>query len=88
MKTMSNYTLEICQPADHPRYLAALGLCLGVPFVLSPLVGWLVDLTSFEAVFLGGAILIVIGGLVSLSLHEPRQHYTGEMTMLPSVPED
>jgi MFS family permease len=88
MKTMSNYTLEICQPADHPRYLAALGLCFGLPFVLSPLVGWLIDLTSFEAVFLGGALLIIAGGIFSFGLHEPRQHYTGEMTVLPSVPED
>lgn len=88
MKTMSNYTLEICQPADHSRYLAALGLCLGIPFVLSPLVGWLIDLLDFEPVFLGGAILIIAGGVISFGLHEPREHYTGEMTVLPAVPED
>ncbi|MCC7083464.1 MAG: MFS transporter [Pirellulales bacterium] len=88
MKTLSNYTLEICGPADHPRYLAALGLSLGLPFVLSPLVGWLIDATSFEVVFLGGAILIVAGGVVSFGLHEPRDSCAGELTVLPGVPED
>lgn len=73
MRTTQNYTLEICRVADHPRYLGTLGFCLAIPFCLSPLVGWSIDLVGFEPVFLGGAMLMVAGGLVTFRLVEPRR---------------
>ncbi|MBX3411505.1 MAG: MFS transporter [Pirellulales bacterium] len=72
MRTTQNYTLEICRAVDHPRYLGTLGFCLAVPFSMSPLVGWAVDLFGFERVFLGGAAMLVLGGLVTFRLVEPR----------------
>jgi hypothetical protein len=71
-RTLANYALEISLPEDHPRYLSTLNLCLAVPFLFSPLVGFLADVTSFEAVFLGCACLILLGGVWSFRLIEPR----------------
>jgi MFS family permease len=72
LKTTVNYTLEIAPRSEHPRYLSALSLCLAVPFVLSPVVGWLIDATSFELVMLTGAALIALCGASTFLLHEPR----------------
>ena len=72
MKSLHNYTLEIAPPEDHPRYLSTLGIALAVPFVCSPLVGWLIDVVGFEAVFLAGGGLMIAGGLMTFRLPEPR----------------
>ncbi|MEX0939343.1 MAG: MFS transporter [Pirellulales bacterium] len=80
IKTITNYTLEICEPQDHPRYVSTLGFCLALPIVLfSPLVGALISLTSFELVFCAGAGLIALGGLMSFGLSEPRHHVAGSL---------
>lgn len=85
LKTMMGYTLEIAPRHEHPRYLSTLSLCLAVPFCLSPLAGWLVDVTSFEAVFLVGAVLIAAGGLMTFRLAEPRHHHAEVLeAVLPS----
>jgi hypothetical protein len=74
IRSLSNYTLEICQPSDHPRYLSTLSFCLAAPIVVfAALVGWLVSLTSFELVFTCGAGLILLGGLLTFRLDEPRR---------------
>ena len=73
MRTLIHYTLELSPPNDHPRYVSALSVCLAVPFVSSPLVGWLIDHTSFEAVLLCGAAAIFLSSLLTLRLAEPRQ---------------
>jgi MFS family permease len=72
LKTLIGYTLEISPAAEHPRYLSTLSLCMAAPFLLSPVVGWLVDATSFESVFLAGAGLIFVAGLLAFRLVEPR----------------
>ncbi len=72
MRTFSNYTLEISSSEDHTRYLATLSLCLAAPVMFSPLVGMLVDVTSFEAVFLGVALLNAAAWCLSFGLQEPR----------------
>jgi len=69
---LANYTLEICDPADHPRYLSTVNLCLAASFTFSPLVGWLVDLVGFATVFLSAAGLILLGGRMTFGLEEPR----------------
>ena len=72
LRILTNFTLELAPPSDHPRYLAALSLAMALPFVFSPLVGWLVDLTSFEVVFVAAALVIGTAGLLTFRLDEPR----------------
>ncbi len=72
IKTLTNYALELTEPARHPLYVATLHACLAVPFLLSPLVGWLVDVLGFERVFVGVSGVILLGWLASLRLAEPR----------------
>ena len=74
LRMVINYTLEICPQADHPRYLSTVSLCLAAPFLFSPLVGWLVDVTSFDLVFLTTIGLTMLGGLMTFRLEEPRHH--------------
>lgn len=85
MKTMVGYTLEIAPPHEHPRYLSTLSLCLAVPFCFSPLVGWFVDKFGFEPVFAAGAALIVLAGLLTLRLVEPRHHPTAKLGEIAAV---
>lgn len=73
IRTLNNYTLEICEPDDRPRYLSTLGLCIAAPPVLmSAFMGGLVDSISFEFVFLIGAACVFTGWLLTFSLIEPR----------------
>ena len=73
IRTLNNYTLEICGPADRPRYLSTLGLCVATPpMLLSVLMGWLVDQISFEFVFLVGATCLFSGWCITFGLIEPR----------------
>jgi len=86
-KTFSNYTLEICQPEDHPRYLSTLGLCFALPLVISPVLGWVVEATSYELVFLSVSGILFVGWLLTFRLHEPR--HAIEVEVLETVvPED
>ncbi len=72
-KTFNNYTLEICQAADHPRYLSTLNLCMAAPIFLSPLVGGLIGLIGFHPVYHGITALLLAGALTSTTLQEPRE---------------
>jgi len=74
IRTLQNFTLEICQPADHPRYLSTMALCVSLPLFLSPLVGLLIDLIGFEIVFIGICVVVLIGWLTTFRLQEPRHH--------------
>ncbi|MHC4403679.1 MAG: hypothetical protein ACYTG0_28820, partial [Planctomycetota bacterium] len=83
-RILMNYALEICQPHQHPRYLSVVTLSLALPFALSPLVGWVLDLLDeavrFEYVFLSAAGLVVLSGLLTFRLDEPRQRLGIEKT--------
>ena len=72
LRTLLNYALEICQPEEHPRYLSTVSLGLALPFLLSPAVGWLVDVAGFEVVFMTTVGLVVLSGLMTFGLDEPR----------------
>jgi hypothetical protein len=72
LRTFINYTLEICPPAEHPRYLSTVSLFTAMPFVLAPVVGLLVDIIGFRSVFLTTSGLLVLGGLMTFGLDEPR----------------
>ena len=81
IKTLTNYALEMTEPARHPLYVATLHACLAVPFIFSPLVGWLVDLLGFERVFVGVSGVILLGWLASLRLAEPRHSQVADLDL-------
>jgi len=72
LRILVNYTLETCEPAEHPRYLSTVSLCLAAPFLFSPAVGWLVDAVGFERVFLVATGLVLLGACLTFHLDEPR----------------
>jgi hypothetical protein len=72
MKSFINYTLELTDPANHPRYVSTMGLCFAVPFVLSPLVGMLIDIIGFQPIFLAISATIGLGALLTFRMAEPR----------------
>ena len=68
-----NYTLELTEASNHPRYLATLGLVVAIPAALSPLVSYSMDFFgSPTPLFSGVAILLVIAWLLTFRLPEPR----------------
>ena len=71
-RTFNNYTLEISAPADHPRFLSTISLFIAAPAFLSPLFGLLVKWIDFEPVFLGAAVVLLLGWLLAFGLKEPR----------------
>ncbi|MFM8892437.1 MAG: MFS transporter, partial [Planctomycetia bacterium] len=74
LKIFTNYALELApRPIDHARYVSLVGIALAAPFVLSPLVGWLVDGIGFRPVFLAGAAVSAAGAVLAARLPEPRR---------------
>jgi MFS family permease len=68
------HALELAPTAtDHTRYVSIVGAALAAPFVLSPVVGWGVDVLGFRAIFVGGAAVIALGAAVATGLPEPRE---------------
>jgi hypothetical protein len=47
-------------------------VCLAVPFVFSPLVGWLVDTFPYQWSFGAVSAVIALGGLLTFRMPEPR----------------
>lgn len=75
MKTILNYTLELCPVSDHPRYQSTMSLCFAVPFLLSPLVGLAIDWLPFSVPFAGVSALIAAGGVLTFWMSEPRNEF-------------
>ena len=71
-RTLTTYVLELSYEDDHPRYISTLKLCMAIPFLFSPLIGLLVDVVGFPAVFLTIASLVMAGGLLTFRMAEPR----------------
>jgi MFS family permease len=80
LRIMHNYTLEMAEPPDHPRYLSAINLVMAAPILLSPFLGWLIDLFGFDPVFLGIALAIGVGWVMTYGLYEPRHAVGQSMT--------
>ncbi len=76
-RTLQNYALEICRADQHPRYLSTVSLGLAAPFLLSPAVGWLVDVVGFRSVFLATVVLVLLAGWLTFGLEEPRHQEGG-----------
>jgi hypothetical protein len=72
IRMFHNYTLEISPLAEHPRYISTVNLCLALPICVSPLMGWLIDAAGFTAVFSGGCGLLLLCGVLTFWLDEPR----------------
>jgi len=87
MRATMNYTLEICQADQHARYLSTVNLCAALPFLFSPVVGWLVDIDAvgYYYVFSSVIVLILLGALLSLTLEEPRHRLRPEEAVPLSV---
>ena len=75
-RTLVNYALELAAPEQHARYVSTLGLCMAIPFLLSPGVGLLTDLIGFRPVFVGVSLLVFAGGLMTFRMVEPRSTST------------
>lgn len=87
-RAFTNYTLELVPEQMHPRYLATQSICIAFPMVLSPFVGLMIDLTSFEIVFSVIACILFLGWTMTWFLveprHEPGHHVTyGELDVDP-----
>ena len=78
---MANYALELCPPSEHPRYLSIVNLAFLPPYALSPLVGWLVDV-SFEAVAVGAMVLMLVCGGLTFWLEEPRRKNSCQLSVV------
>jgi predicted MFS family arabinose efflux permease len=74
IRTLNNYTLEICPRESHPKYLSAQGLCIAVPIFISPLVGRAIDIIGMDPVFYVISGLAFLGWLITFALSEPRHH--------------
>ncbi len=72
LRTLMNFNLELTEPVNHPRYVSTLTLCAAVPFLASPIVGFLVDLIGFVAVFICCSAVIAAGCLLTFRMPEPR----------------
>lgn len=71
-----NYTLELCKAAEHPRYVSTVNFAMMPPFLLSPLVGVLVDIVHFPPVAVGSCVLMLACGVLTFWLDEPRHGAT------------
>jgi hypothetical protein len=72
MRTIQNYVLELADESRHSLYLSTMTVCLAAPFVLSPLVGWLVDTFPYQWSFGAISAVIALGGVLTFRMPEPR----------------
>lgn len=72
MKTISNYTLELVPREKHPQYLSTMTICYTVPFLLSPLLGAVMDYIPWQIPFIAVSFTIACGGILTFFMAEPR----------------
>ena len=71
-RMLTNYTLELTDPARHPRYVSTLKLCLAAPFLFAVPVGGVLGLAGATPVFLAVATLVACGCGLTWFIGEPR----------------
>ncbi len=77
IRTFNNYTLELVNREQHPKYLSLLSLFIAGPAVLGSLiVGALIDRTGYEFAFILVSGLQFIGFGLCFLLNEPRKMAT------------
>lgn len=73
IRTFSNYTLELVERSEQPRYLGTLSLCVAIPtMILAAPLGWAVDHFGFELVFLFVIVCLATAWGLTIFLKEPR----------------
>ncbi|MCA9198856.1 MAG: MFS transporter [Planctomycetales bacterium] len=73
IRTLNNFTLELTDAPNHPRYLSAVALCVSLPIFVSPLVGLVIDVAGFAVPFLLVSALVMTGWVLTFTIHEPRR---------------
>lgn len=72
-RTFSNYTLELANREQQPRYLSTLSLCIAVPtMLLSSLLGLAIDYIGFSPVFIFVVVCLMSAWFLTIRLREPR----------------
>ena len=72
-KAVTNWTLELTAPENHPRYVSTLKLCMAAPFLLAVPAGASIDAVGHAPVFLGVSVLVAAGCGLTLLAPEPRR---------------
>ncbi len=67
-----SYTLEIVPRSQHPAYISTLTLCMAVPFLLSPLIGAMVQWLGFTFPFVVVALIVGLAARRTWTMPEPR----------------
>ncbi|MFH5805716.1 MFS transporter, partial [Alienimonas sp. DA493] len=75
-KAVTNWTLELTEPENHPRYVSTLKLCMAAPFLFAVPVGAFVDVAGHGPAFLGVAGLVATGCGLTWLAPEPRRFFT------------
>jgi hypothetical protein len=75
-RILSNYALELTQRINHAQYISTLKLCMTIPLLSSPLVGWLTEPTQlgFTVVFVATSAMTSLGAVMTFWIVEPREH--------------
>ena len=87
---LANPSYGALRPADvvkNPSRRCPLGLCFAMPLFSSPLLGWIVEVTSFETVFFVVSGVVSTGWLLTFRLREPRHAILAETSAL-VIPEE
>jgi MFS family permease len=73
LRFLNNYTLEVTDSENHPKYLSTLGLFLSVPVMLTAILfGSMIDWFGFGFVFLAVWCCMLFGWAMTFRLEEPR----------------
>ncbi|QDT35432.1 MFS transporter [Thalassoglobus polymorphus] len=76
MRTILNYTLELVEEQHHPQYLSTMKIMFALPFVFSPLVGFLIDTIPYEIPFFGVSFLVILSAILTFQMVEPRHQFS------------
>lgn len=67
-----NYALEIVDRSQHPAYISTMTLCMAIPFLLSPLIGAMVQQFGFTIPFVLVSAIVGWASVRTWSMPEPR----------------
>lgn len=80
IRLLNNFALELAPADEHPRFLSALSLCIASPVIIfSQLVGWLLPIIGYSAIFYGIACLVFLGWGTTFFVSEPRIRLTSDI---------